>query len=84
MDFSALPDLERVAPVGILHHSPGANCRGPVGVALWLSHQDGVRPEGGHAVLYEQAPDVMMDVRGRHGLHFPCDGSDAQGNAVSM
>ena len=43
-----------------------------MGVALWLPHQDGVGSEGGHAVLYEQAPEVMMDVRGpAWGATFP-------------
>ena len=53
MDFIALADLQGIAPAGIPHHLPSPDCRGPVGVALWLPHQDGVSPEGGHAVLYE-------------------------------
>ena len=65
--LGAFPDLERVAPAGTLHHFPSPDCRGPVEVALWLPHQDGVSPEGGHAVLYEQAPDAVMDIRGQHG-----------------
>ena len=70
VDLSALPDLERVAPASIPQHLPSSDCGGPVGVALWLPDQDGVSPEGGHPVLHEQAPDVLMDVRGGHGVPF--------------
>ena len=70
VNLDALADLEGVAPAGILQCLPGPDRRGPVGVAVWLPHQDGVGPEGGYAVLYEQAPDVMMDVRDRHWAVF--------------
>ena len=41
-----------------------------MGVTPWIPAPDEVSPEGGHPVLHEQAPDVMMGVRGRHGTPF--------------
>ena len=49
--LSALANLEGVAPAGVPQRLPGPDRRGPVGLAVWLPDQDGVGPEGGHAVL---------------------------------
>ena len=70
MDLSTLPGFDGVAPAGILQGLSGPDCRGPLGVGLWIPRQDGVGSEVGHAELYEKVSDLMMYGRGQPWAQF--------------